>query len=153
MFKVFSMTAAFVFCLATAALAQSASVSVNDAWARASNVSTGAVYLTIANAGSSDDKLIAAQSPVAKTAQLHIEIDDHGIMKMRPLKSVDVKANGKATLAPGGMHIMLIGLKHHLKVGDSFPLTLTFEKAGKIAVTVAVKKAGSMGDSMGGMKM
>jgi periplasmic copper chaperone A len=68
--------------------------------------------------------------------QLHIEINDNGIMKMRPLKSTS-KANGKATLAPGGMHFMLIGLKHHLKDGQSFPLTLTFEKAGKIDVTAS----------------
>jgi periplasmic copper chaperone A len=82
--------------------------------------------------------------------QLHIEINDNGIMKMRPSKSIDVKANGKATLAPGGMHFMLIDLKHHLKDGRSFPLTLTFEKAGKIDVTAhGEKKAGSMG----GMKM
>jgi periplasmic copper chaperone A len=151
--KLLSVTAAFVFCLASVALAQSRSVSVSDAWARASNVSTGAVYLTITNSGSADDKLVAAQSPVAKTVQMHIETNDNGIMKMRQLHAVDVKASGKATLAPGGMHLMLIGLKHHLIVGQTFPLTLTFEKAGKIAVTVAVKKAGSMGDSIGGMKM
>lgn len=148
-----SMTAVFVFCLVTAALAESGPISVSDVWARASNVSTSAVYLTVTNSGAADDKLIAAESPVAKQAQLHIEIDDHGIMKMRPLASIDVKANGKATLAPGGMHIMLMGLKHHLKAGQTFPLTLTFEKAGKIAVTVAVKKAGATEDSMGGMKM
>lgn len=153
MFKTFSMAATCMVCLATAALAQSGTINVTDVWARASNVSTGAVYMTIANSGSTDDRLIATQSPVAKTVQMHTEIDDHGIMKMRPLQSIDVKANGKATLAPGGMHLMLIGLKHRLKNGQTFPLTLTFEKAGKIDVTVAVKKAGSMGNSMGGMKM
>jgi periplasmic copper chaperone A len=147
--KLLSTTAVFVFCLAAVALAQSRPVSVSNAWARASNVSTGAVYLTITNSGGTDDKLVAAQSPVAKTVQMHIETDDNGIMKMRQLHAIDVQASGKATLAPGGMHLMLIGLKHHLMKGQTFPLTLTFENAGKIDVTVAVKEAGSMG----GMKM
>ena len=153
MLRALSMAATFAICLAAAALAQTGSISVTDAWARASNVSTGAVYMTITNAGAADDKLVAAQSPVAKQVQMHIEINDNGIMKMRPLPSIDVKGNGKATLAPGGVHLMLVGLKHHLKSGQNFPLTLTFAKGGKINVTVAVKKAGSMGNPMGGMKM
>lgn len=153
MFKTLSIAATFAICLATAAMAQRDAISVTDVWARASNVSTGAVYMTIANAGAADDKLIAAQSPVAARVQPHIEIDDNGIMKMRPLSAVEIKANGKATFAPGGMHLMLIGLKRHLKAGQTFSLALTFEKAGKIEVTVTVKKAGSTGDSMGGMKM
>jgi periplasmic copper chaperone A len=151
--KICALTGTFIVWLASAALAQSGPISVTDAWARASNVPTGAVYMTINNTGGTDDRLVAAQSPVAKIVQVHIEINDNGIMKMRQLQSVDVKSNSKATLSPGGIHLMLIGLKHHLKTGQSFPLTLTFEKAGKIEVTVAVKKAGSMGDSMGGMKM
>ena len=80
------------------------------------------------------------------------KIDDNGVMKLRPLKAIDVKANGEATLKPGGMHVMLVGLKQPLKEGENFPLTLTFEKAGKIDVKVAVKKAGSLGN-MPGMKM
>jgi periplasmic copper chaperone A len=149
MFKALSMAATSVICLAVAALAQSGPISVTDVWARASNVSTGAVYMTIANSGAADDKLVAASSPVANQVQMHIEIDDNGIMKMRQLHAIDVRANYKATLAPSGTHLMLIGLRHHLKQGQTFPLTLTFEKAGKIEVIVAVKKAGSMG----GMKM
>lgn len=149
MFKALSMAATFVICLAAAALAQSGPISVTDVWARASNVSTGAVYMTIANSGAADDKLVAVRSPVANQVQMHVEIDDNGIMKMRQIHAIDVKANGKATLEPGSKHLMLIGLKHHLKEGQTFPMTLTFEKAGKIEVMVAVKKAGSMG----GMKM
>ena len=155
MTKTLSITVAYLIFLTTAALAQTGSISVTDAWARASSVSTGAVYMTIANAGAADDKLVAAQSPVAKQVQMHIEINDNGIMKMRPLPSIDVKGNAKATLAPGGMHLMLIGLKHHLKSGQNFPLTLTFAKAGSENVAVEVEKVGSMGpgDQSGGMNM
>jgi copper(I)-binding protein len=134
---------------AAAASAESASVQVDHPWSRASTGRTGAVYMTIKNSGASDDKLVAAASPVAGKVELHIEMMDNGVMKMRPLPSIDVKANGETMLKPGGMHVMLIGLKHPLKQGETFPLTLTFEKAGKVDVTVTIEKAGSMG----GMKM
>ncbi len=68
---------------------------------------------------------------------------------MRPLPAIDVKSGGQTTLGPGGFHVMLISLKQPLKEGESFPLTLTFEKAGKLDVSVKVEKAGSMG----GMRM
>jgi len=128
------------------AVAQTATIQIDHPWARASSGSTGAVYMTIKNTGAVDDRLIAAAADVAGQVQLHIESNDNGVMKMRQISAIDVKAKAAATLKPGGMHVMLIGLKQPLKVGTSFPLTLTFEKAGKIDVTVAVGKAGGMGD-------
>jgi len=89
------------------------------------------------------------QTPIADQAQLHTEINDKGIMKMRAVSAIDVKPKGHTILKPGGLHVMLIGLKQPLKVVESFPLTLTFEKAGKLDVTVTVEKAAAMG----GMKM
>ena len=68
---------------------------------------------------------------------------------MRPVSTIDVKPKGQTMLKPGGLHVMLIGLKQPLKQGESFPLTLTFEKAGELDVSVVVEKAGAMG----GMKM
>jgi hypothetical protein len=127
-------------------------IQIDHPFARASTGATGVVYMTIRNLGTEDDRLVAAQTPVAGAAQLHTETNDNGVMKMRPLQSVDVKAKGQATLKPGGMHLMLMQLKHPLKVGETFQLTLTFEKAGSVPVTVSVEKAGSMG-TMGGMKM
>jgi len=73
---------------------------------------------------------------------------------MRPITDVPVKAGGSAEFKPDGMHIMLLGLKHPLKAGDHFPLTLTFEKAGTVQTRVTVTKAGAAGPgSMPGMKM
>jgi periplasmic copper chaperone A len=67
---------------------------------------------------------------------------------------VPVKAGGSAQFKPDGMHIMLLGLKHPLKAGDSFPLTLTFDKAGAVETMVKVTKAGAAAPgSMPGMKM
>jgi copper(I)-binding protein len=140
-----------------AALAQSsAPVEITHAWARATaaTAKTGGAYLTIANKGASDDRLVAVAGTVAAKAELHVTSMDNGVMKMRPLPAVDIKAGGQAELKPGGMHIMLVGLAAPLKEGQTFPLTLTFEKAGKVEVTVTVEKAGAMGDrAMPGMKM
>lgn len=137
------------------AVAQTGTIQVEHPWARASTGDTGVAYLTIRNTGKADDRLLAAATPVAGHAELHITVNDNGIMKMRPLSAIDVKAGGRAVLKPGGMHVMLMDLKQPLKEGQSFPLTLTFEKAGRLDVTVAVEKAGSTGGihSMGGMKM
>jgi len=141
--------------LGHAALAQSAgSIEVSHAWARATaaTAKTGAAYLTLANKGASDDRLVAVAGTVAAKPELHVTSMENGVMKMRPLPGVDIKAGGQAELKPGGMHIMLIGLAAPLKEGQTFPLTLTFEKAGTVEVTFTVEKAGAMG-AMPGMKM
>jgi hypothetical protein len=63
---------------------------------------------------------------------------------MRPVAALDIPAGQPVTLKPGGEHIMLIGLQHPLREGQTFPLTLNFEKAGARTVTVAIEKAGAM---------
>ena len=143
-----------MFASASAAWAQSSpgSIKIEHAWARASSGATGAAYVTIENIGSADDRLIAATAAVAAKAELHLGASENGVMKMHPVAAIDVQAKGRAVLKPGGLHIMLIDLKQPLKAGDSFPLTLTFEKAGKIETKVTIEKAGSMGD-MKDMKM
>jgi copper(I)-binding protein len=148
-------------CLACAgaAMAQTApgpTIEIAHPFARATAVTakTGAAYFSIVNTGTSDDRLIAAASPIAEKCEPHSTIDDKGVMRMRPLASIEVKAGGRVELKPGGMHLMLTGLKAPLKVGESFPLTLTFEKAGAVTVTVGVEKAGAgSGHDMPGMKM
>jgi periplasmic copper chaperone A len=120
-------------------------VAVTQPWARATPGMSkiGAVYLTLRSPRA--DALLAAATPVAKEAQLH-EMEMSGmVMKMRPLKSVALPAGHPVVFAPGGMHIMLTGLKAPLRAGESFPLTLTFAKAGEETVTVPVAKAGAMG--------
>jgi copper(I)-binding protein len=143
MFKMLSLSGFLMLGFIATAAAQTTTIQIDRCWARASVTKTGAVYMTIKNTGSTDDRLVAVATPVADRAQLHIEMNDNGIMKMRPLSAIDVKANSTVTLAPGGMHVMLIGLKQRLKEGQSFPMTLTFEKAGTLHVTVATEKAGA----------
>jgi periplasmic copper chaperone A len=148
---------AFAACLlvAGAAMAQTGQVELKDAWARATpgKAETGAAYLTIVSPAT--DRLVSVSTPVAKKAELHTMTTEGGVMKMRPLDGVDVPAGQPVTLKPGGAHIMLMGLNQPLQAGQSFPLTLSFEKAGQREVTVAVEKAGAMGPQghAGGMQM
>src|SRR5580700_10074545 len=131
-------------------------IEVKDAWARATpgKAENGAAYLTIVSPAS--DRLTGVSTPIAKQAELHNMTMEGGVMKMRPLADVDLPANQPVTLKPGGTHIMLVGLNQPLKPGQSFPLTLSFEKAGNREVTVSVETPGAMGpkgQSGAGMSM
>jgi hypothetical protein len=151
--RIFSLTAA----VATAAvLASGASagdfkvgaITVEGPWARASAgpARNGAAFMTLSNAGTADDKLIAAASSGVSTKdELHTHIREGDIMRMRPVDAIDVPAGGVTQLKPGGFHVMLMGLKAPLKEGETFPLTLTFEKSGEVTVDVTVMTAGAMG--------
>jgi periplasmic copper chaperone A len=131
--------------VASAALAQPAQLEVNNAWAGATpgKSEIGAAYLTIQSPTA--DRLVSASSPVAKKAELHTMSMQGMVMKMRPITGLDIPAGQPVTLKPGGEHIMLMGLNQPLHEGQSFPLTLDFEKAGPRTVTVTVEKAGAKG--------
>lgn len=148
--------AALAFIAPAVAQTASAPIVVSDAWARATpnGAKTGAAYVTVANHGAGADRLVSVSTPVADMAQLHTMINDNGVMKMRPVAGIEVKPGAQIALKPGGYHVMLMGLKQPLAEGQSFPLTLTFEKAGAVETTVKIAKAGAMsGGDMGGMNM
>lgn len=100
---------------------------------------TGA-FMIIKNTGNVDRKLVNAESPAAKTLQLHNHFNENGVMKMRQVESIDVKANAQAELKPGSYHVMLIDMKAELKEGDSVPITLIFDDGTKSAITAPVRK-------------
>lgn len=124
-------------------------IAIEQPFARATPAKVGGVFLVLKNGGGTADKLVKAASPVAENVELHTHIKDGDAMRMRAVDNIPVPAKGQTALEPGGYHIMLIGLKQPLKEGGSFPLTLTFEKAGSVTVTVPVQKAGA-GSSSGG---
>jgi hypothetical protein len=97
----------------------------------------GAGYLKLTNTGATD-RLITAQAEVSEIVELHTHINDNGVMRMRKVEAIDIAAGGKTELVPGGLHIMFINLKAPLKDGDTFPVTLKFEKAGEIKVPFKV---------------
>ena len=118
---------------------------IDRAWARATpgSATTGAVYFRIESP--IDDRLIGVASPVARKAELHTHVEENGLMLMREVEGgLAVPAGQTVELKSGGLlHVMLIDLKQKLKAGDSFPLTVTFEKAGSRNVTVKVERLGA----------
>lgn len=140
------LAAAFVF--SQAALANpvdAGDLRIDQPIARPSvaNQKAGAAYLIIDNRGSKADKLIAASSPASASVELHTMQMDGNIMRMREVPTIELQPGTKLTMKPGdGYHLMLIGLKQPLKAGDKFPLTLTFERAGKVDVSVSVGDPG-----------
>lgn len=133
--------------LAASAFAQDVkvgSININHPWARATPgaVKNSAAFMVFDNKGAAD-KLIGVSGDVAKEIQIHSMITEAGVMKMREIKSLDIPANSKAELKPGGFHVMLIGLKDGLKEGAKFPLKLKFEKAGEVTVLVTAEKPGA----------
>ena len=135
---------------------QDTGVRVLKAWARASAgaATTGAAYVTLTG-GNEADTLVGVSTPAAGTAQVHESIDDHGVMKMRPVVGVAVPAHRTVTFTPGGYHIMLMALKHPLAAGQSFPLTLQFAHAAPVTVDVKIEAMGhsATGGGHEGMKM
>jgi len=100
---------------------------------------SGAAYLTLENRGDVSDRLLSLSSPVARSAEIHTMSMDGDVMRMREVGSLDLAPAAKVEMKPGhGYHIMLMGLKQPLKAGDRFPLTLNFERAGKIEISVLV---------------
>ena len=100
---------------------------------------TGAAFMTIKNSGKQADKLVAVASDVADAVEIHLSEMKDDVMTMRQVDGVDVPASGQAVLQPGSYHIMLIGLKRELAVGEKVSLTLTFEKAGQMDIEAEVR--------------
>ncbi len=119
--------------------AKAGSIEITGAWARPSMTKNGAAYLTLTNTGAEPDALIAVASPAADKVLLHEMTMDGTVMRMRTLTRLPLPAGASITAAPGGTHIMLIGLKAPLVVGTSITLHLTFEKAGATDISVPVK--------------
>ena len=128
---------------------------ISQAWSRATpgGAKTGGGYLTIENKGTTPDKLIGASADFAGKIEVHEMTTNNGVMKMRPVEGGLTIDPGKTVkLAPSGLHLMMMDLKSPLKQGDKLPVTLQFEKAGKVTVTLDVQSVGASAPG-GGMQM
>lgn len=126
---------------------------ITQAWARATpgGAKVGGGFLTIENKGTVPDKLVGASADGAGKIEVHEMVMNEGVMKMRPVEGGLTIDPGKTVkLAPGGLHLMMTDLKSPLKQGDKMPVTLQFEKAGKVAVTLDVQGVGAQGPAAGG---
>ena len=119
---------------------------IDRAFARATppGAKTGVVFFIVDNAANTADRLLRASTPIAAGVALHQMAVDEGMMKMRAVPSLEIRPGGRLELQPGGYHLMLLDLKQPLRVGEKFPLTLTFARGGSITVSVQVEEMGAV---------
>ena len=124
-----------------------AQIEASEAWARATapGQDTGGIFLDIRNRGDAEDRLVGASTPAAQSVQFHDMTMDGGVMRMRRKDAVNIPSRGSVELAPGGTHLMLVGLKAPLKAGTTIAVSLQFDKAGRTDVTVKVRPIGATG--------
>jgi copper(I)-binding protein len=121
---------------------------ITQAWSRATpgGAKVAGGYLTIENRGSTPDRLIGGTVDVAAKVEVHEMATKNGVMTMRQLDSgLTIEPGKTVKLAPGGYHLMMLDLKSPLKKDDRLPVTLEFEKAGKVTVSFDVQGVGAPG--------
>ena len=111
-----------------------AQLQIEKPWARATapGASVAGGYMLIRNQGAAGDRLVGASSPASAKIELHVHINDNGVMKMREVPGYDVPGKGSFELKPGGAHLMFMNIKRPFKEGEKLPVKLTFEKAGEV---------------------
>lgn len=122
------------------------SLEISHPWTRATapTAKAGGGYLVITNKGTTPDRLVAAESNASQKVEIHEMKMDGNVMRMRELAGgLEIPPGGSVMLKPGGYHIMFMELKAPLAKGNKVPVTLVFEKAGKIDVDFAVQEMGS----------
>src|SRR5947208_9282849 len=119
---------------------------ITQAWSRATpgGAKIAGGYLTIENKGSAPDRLIGGTGEVAGKIEVHEMSMKDGVMTMRFLdKGLAIEPGKTVKLAPGGYHLMMLDLKSPLKQGDKVPVTLEFETAGKVTLSLDVQGVGA----------
>ncbi|QIE57620.1 copper chaperone PCu(A)C [Pikeienuella piscinae] len=114
------------------------------AFATAATAKTGGAYVSLENHGPAD-RLVGVKSDVAAKVELHESLQEDGVMKMRAVEGLPLPEDGAIEMAPGGYHIMLMGLHRPLVEGESVPITLVFESGAELEVETPVKARGEMG--------
>ena len=142
-----------LICAATLALAtfatqahefKAGAITIGHPYARATAAGqpTGGGFMKFVNGGA-NDKLLSVSAEVSNSVEIHEMKMEGDVMKMRQVDGIELPASKTVELKPGGYHVMFIGLKAPLKVGDKFPLKLKFEKAGVVTVDVNVEAPGA----------
>jgi copper(I)-binding protein len=136
----------FISLFAAADTASHGDIIIDSPWARASAPGApSAGFLTLHNKGDMDDTLMKVTGDFAKKLEIHKSFKDGGVMRMVEQKNgVVIPPNGMVTLAPGGYHLMFMGLKKNFAVGEVYSVVLTFEHAGEVTVELEVKESAGM---------
>lgn len=119
------------------------SVLIEGAWVRLPPPAapTAAAYMVLHNRGRRADRLLSIESPAAQRVEVHEMSMAGGMMRMRAVPHLPLSPGGRAELAPGGLHLMLIGLRRPLRAGEPVPLTLRFERDGPRRIDAVVRAA------------
>lgn len=102
-------------------------------------VPTTGAFMTLKNTGNADRRLLRVDSPAAKTVELHNHLNDNGVMKMRQVREIRIKAGSETELRPGSYHVMMIDLKQPLQEGEKVPLALSFDDGSSEKVEAIVR--------------
>lgn len=125
---------------------------IEQPWTRATpaGAKVAGGYVTVTNTGTAPDRLLGGASEIAGKVEIHEMAVNNGVMTMRGLpEGLEIKPGAKAELKPGGLHIMFMDLKRQLKEGETVKGTLTFEKAGPVAVEFSVQSVGARAPAAG----
>ena len=119
-------------------------IAIGHPWTRATppGAKVGGGYLTLSNEGDATDRILGGTSAAAGRVEIHLMEMTDGIMKMRPVI-------GGVEIAPGGYHLMLMELAQPIADGDRIPLTLEFQKAGKVEIELAAGPLGGPAPGLG----
>ena len=136
---------ALLFVTISLLISNSASASplkIDNAYVRATppHAKNSAAFMMINNSGTQEIKLIAASSDIAARVELHNHLMQDGLMKMRQVEQISIKAENKTELQPGSYHIMFFELKQPLKDGESVALKLYFDNGEEITIDAPIKK-------------
>lgn len=117
-------------------------VTITDPYARAvpPGQPNSAAFMVLDNTSDTAHAIVSASSPVAEVVELHTHLEVDGMMQMRPIEKIELPAHMQTELKPGGLHVMLIGLKQDLKVDDTITVTLNFEDESSTELTLPVRK-------------
>ena len=121
-----------------------AQMQIENPWARATppGAKVAGGYMVIRNAGAAGDRLVSASSAASATVELHVHINDNGVMRMRQVAGYDVPAKGSFELKPGGAHLMFMDIKRLFKEGEAVAVKLKFEKAGEVNAEFRIGRLG-----------
>ena len=135
----------FVLSIVSIAAVFGADIEIERAYARASipNVPNSAAFFVIKNNSDKDIAITSANSDIAEKNELHTHIKENKMMKMMKIEKLVVPAKSSLELKSGGDHVMLMGLKKELKVGDEINLELSFSDGDKKNIKVPVKDLAS----------
>lgn len=135
------LAALLLVAAAPAQQAQTGALLVDHAWSRptAPGMPMGVAYLAITNRGKAADALVAASTPAAAQVEIHQTTLSDGMARMRPVQEVVIAPGSTVKIEPGGIHLMLVGLKQPLSPLDTVPLTLRFRDAGEITIQLSIE--------------